>query len=250
MGPRAKTRSSVRAASGVLSIVGALLNPSASRADYVSLLPSTQPAIDVDSVAVGSWSRYRHESGQGADLQRFSMVGDAPDGRVLEVLVESPSFLEPVLFRFFVPRGGGVPSGPSPLDVQVGNGAPLRALLPSASKFPDFMAASARVGAFQSRIGKVTLATTRYRHRLGEDRWEYEVSPKAAPLGFITSTKTIAGVVSRLQLLELGTGATPRMTKAPRHVAPADLMKALAANVRLRPSDPPAGGTARKTRPN
>jgi hypothetical protein len=198
----------------------------------MALLPSARPAIDVREVAVGTWAEYRHTRPGGTDFERFALVGDSADGRLLEVEVKSEAFRQPVLFRFVLPRQPGARTTSSPLEMQVGNQEPVRAMLPEGPLFADFLSPQAKTGTQEINVGGQRVKVTRYRHQIAEDVWEYWVSPQAAPLGFVRSSKQIGGTTSTLLLLRFGKGAIPRLTRPSKSVEGRAIAQALEANMR------------------
>lgn len=219
-----------------LLVLASLCGVRAAAADYLSLLPSAQPALDLKDVPVGVWGEYRHVRPGGVDRQRFVLVGDTPDGRLLEVTVESEAFRKPVVFRFVVPRQPRPPSALSPFEMQVGDERPIRAMLPQAPLFADFLSPRARTGTRPTKVDGRPVNATVYRHELGADSWEYWVSAAVPPLGFVRSTKRIGGTTSTLELLRFGKGGVGRMQGGPREVDGAAVTRALTANLRAGPT--------------
>jgi hypothetical protein len=59
-----------------LGVLVSTLLPARAQGQYLSLLPSARPAIDIRKVPVGAWAEYRHVGAGGEDVQRFALVGD------------------------------------------------------------------------------------------------------------------------------------------------------------------------------
>jgi hypothetical protein len=220
----------VRAARAVL-MAAALLLPTGVRADVMALLPSTRPALDIREVPLGTWAEYRQVRSGGSEIQRFALVGDTDAGRLLEVRVESSSFEKPVLFHFVVSRQPAKGTS-SPVDIQIGDDPPLRVLMPDPPPFPDFLSERAKLGTQSTVVEGKRLSVTRYRHEVAGDSWEYWITPKAPPLGFVRSLKQLGGSRSELFLLRVGRGAVANLTGRPVEVQWPAIGQALEKNLR------------------
>jgi hypothetical protein len=215
----------------LVSAVGLSLLPSAAPGQYLPLLPSTRPALDIGKVPLGAWAEYRHSGPAGDDTQRFALVGDVAEGRVLEVSVQSAAFRQPLLFRFVVPRGDGATASSRSLELQVGDGQPIRALLQEGPPFGDFLSEKAAIGTKRVQVAGRTLTAKGYRHHAEGDSWEYWISADAPPLGFVSSIKRLSTTTSRLELVHLGRGASSRMKPGARIVEGAAITRALLDNM-------------------
>jgi hypothetical protein len=118
------------------------------------------------------------------------------------------------------------------VDVVIGQRTPMRIRMPLSSPFPGFLDPKALGG--KERIpAKSHIFTTRhYRNEQGGDFIDYWVSAEVPPLGYVRSVKKVGTIVSRMELLNIGSGARPEMTQEPRDVDPAEFGRELQRNMR------------------
>jgi hypothetical protein len=216
----------------VLLTASAMTLTSSAQYAYLPVVPTVHPAFEVNESQLQSWAEYQSTDGTFLSKQRLALVGRGPKGYLLEVRIESPAFKEPVLVRLELPAGS-MKIAPQPwVDVMVGQRTPMRTRMPLSSPFPGFLDPKALVG--KARIpAKGHIFTTRhYRNEQGVDFIDYWVSAEVPPLGYVLSVKKVGTIVSRMELLKIGSGARPEMTQEPRDVDPAEFRRELQRNMR------------------
>jgi hypothetical protein len=199
---------------------------------YLPVVPTVHPAFELNGSQLQSWAEYQSTDGTFPSKQRLALVGRGPKGFLLEVRIESPAFKEPVLVRFELPAGS-MKAAPQPwVDVMIGQRTPMRIRMPLASPFPGFLDPKALVGNERIPVKRHIFTTRHYRNEEGGDFMDYWVSAEAPPLGFVLSVKKVGSIVSRMELLNIGNGARPEMTKEPRDVDQAEFGQELQRNMR------------------
>ena len=213
-------------------VVVALAPPRTALAQYVPILPTVNPAFELESARIGAWAEYQSTDGTILSRQRHSLVGQGPKGFLLEVHVESEMFREAVVFRFELP-GGSVKAAPQGwVDLMVGKRPPVRWLIPLPTAFQGFLAAKALVGKERVSTPAGVLSTSHYKNESEGDSFEYWVSREAPPLGFARSIKKIGAITARMELLKLGDGARAEIIETPHQVDQEEFLRELMQNLR------------------